>query len=485
MNLKQKTIAGLTWSFIEHLSKEGILFIIGIVLARLLSPREFGLVGMITIFIVISEGFIDSGFGQALVRKKNCNQADYSTVFYYNFLVGIILYLILFFSAGAISSFFREPQLVLILKVLGIVLVIKSFTLIHLIILIKRIDFKLQTKITIVSSTLGGIVGIYCAYNGYGVWSLVVKTLSTSAIASLLLWVWNKWKPSLIFSIQSFKELFAFGSKLMLSGLLNRAYKNVFLLVIGKYFSAADLGFYTRADQFKNLPSQNITGVIQRVSYPALSSIQEDIPRMKTAYQKLIRSTMLITFFLMFGLAAMAKPMVLTLIGEKWLESVVLLQLLCFVGIFYPLQALNQNMLKVQGLSNTVLTLEIIKKVLVAPVIFTGIYYGIIAMVLGMILHGMVGYIIDSYYSGRVIGYSIYNQIKDILPSFLTAVVVGGIVFFIGTLLKTNIILTFGIQLLAFIVLTVSLFEILKLKDYLFIKEIMMEKIFSYKLKPK
>lgn len=477
MTLKQKTVSGLTWSFIENFSKQGIVFIIGIILARLLTPREFGLIGMITIFIVVSEGFIDSGFGQALVRKRNCTQADYSTVFYYNLLIGIVLYAVLFVSAGAISRFFDEPKLKLILQVLGIGLIIKSLSLIHLVILIKRIDFKLQTRITVIASLTAGLIGIYMAYHGYGVWSLVIKTLGTYAFTSILLWLWNRWKPSFVFSMQSFRELFAFGSKLMLSGLLNRAYKNIYYLIIGKYFSATDLGFYTKADQFKNLPSQNVTVVIQRVSYPVLSSIQDDIPRLKSAYQKLIRSTMLITFVLMFGMAAMARPLVLTLIGEQWLPSVAILQLLCFVGIFHPLQAINQNMLKVQGLSNLVLMLEIIKKALVVPVIIAGVIYGIHVMILGMVLHAMAGYFLDSYYSGRLIGYSIAQQIRDIFPSFLFAAFIGGVVFTAGIYIDLSELKTLLLQGFIFTLFSFGVFEIFKPTDYLFMKQIVTEKI--------
>lgn len=481
MSLKQKTISGLTWSFIENFTKQGIVFIIGIILARLLTPREFGLIGMTTVFFALSESFIDSGFGQALVRKKNCTQADYSTVFYYNLFISIFLYGILFFTAAPISRFFDEPKLQLILQVLGLGLIFKSLSLIHLIRLVKHIDFKRQTKVTVIASIGSGIIGVGMAYQGYGVWSLVVKMLSSFALTSILLWFVNTWKPSLIFSKQSFKEMFSFGYKLLLSGLLDKAYNNVYYLVIGKYFSATALGFYTRADQFRNLPSQNLTVVIQRVSFPSLASIQDDIPRLKAAYQKLIRSTMLITFILMFGLAAMARPLVLTLIGEKWLPSVMYLQLLCFVGAFFPLQAINQNMLKVQGLSSLVLTLEVIKKIAVVPVILVGIVYGIKTMIVGMMLHAIVCFFMDSYYSGRLIGYSSLHQLKDILPSFLIAFLVAGGVYTIGYLINSSDQVKLILQGLIFVVLFIGICEITRIRDYLFIKQILTEKISSFK----
>ena len=352
MSLKQKTITGLLWSFIDTFAGQGISFIVGIILARILSPREFGLIGMITIFIAVSQSFIDSGFSSALIRKKDCSQTDYSTIFYFNLMVGIIFYVILFISAGAISSFFKEPQLYMILKVLGLGLILNAFGIIQRTILTKEINFKLQTKISLVASIGSGAVAISMALSNYGVWSLVVLTLGKVGLNSLFLWIWAKWKPLFVFSKKSFIELFSFGSKLLLSGLIDTIYRNVYYLIIGKFFSAAELGYYTRADQFQTLPSSNLNGVISRVSYPILSSIQDEPERLKSNYKKLIRSTMFLTFFLMLGLAAVAKPMVLTLIGEKWLPSVIYLQMLCFVGMQYPLHSLNLNILQVKGRSD-------------------------------------------------------------------------------------------------------------------------------------
>lgn len=479
MSLKQKTITGFIWSFIDNFSKLGLTFIIGIILARLLSPREFGLIGMITIFIALSQSLVDSGFTQALIRKKDCTQADYSTVFYFNLLVGIVLFFVLFFSAGTISRFFDEPQLYLIIQVIGLSIIVNAFTIVQRARLTKEINFKLQTKISIIASIVSGIIGITMAYAGYGVWSLVFKTLFGFVMTSLLLWLWNKWIPSLVFSKNSFKELFNFGYKLMISGLINTAYKNIYLLIIGKYFSATELGFYTRADQFRNLPSQNITSVIQRVSYPVLSEIQNDIPRLRTAYQKIIKSTMLITFHTMMIMAAIAKPLILTLIGEKWLPSVVYLQLLCFAGMFYPLHAINLNMLNVQGKSHLFLRLEIIKKLLAIPVIVIGIIFGIKIMIMGMILNAIIAYFLNSYYSGKNIGYSSMQQLKDILPSFLLASFIGLIVFVSGNLIPASNLVKLIVQLVVGFVFSFGIAEIFKIKSYLYIKDIVMDKYFN------
>lgn len=479
MSLKEKTISGLTWSFIDNFANQSLLFIVSIILARLLTPREFGLIGMTTFFIAISRAFIDSGFTKALIRKNSCTQIDFSTVFYFNLVFGVFFYFILFFSAGVIGRFFNEPQLKLIIQVLGLGLIINSFTIIQRARLIKRIDFKLQTKISVLAVTGSGIIGVTMAYFGYGVWSLIMQSLAGAAFSSLLLWYWNRWKPSFAFSWDSFKEMFSFGSKLLASSLLNTIYHNIYLLVIGKYFSAADLGFYTRADAFKKLPSENLNRVISQVSYPVLSTIQNDLPQLKSVYQKLIKSTMLITFIAMMGLAAVAEPLILTLIGEQWMPSVVYLQLLCFVGMLYPLHAINLNMLNVQGRSDLFLRLEIIKKIMAIPVIIIGILYGIKIMIIGMIINSVIAYILNSYYSGRHIGYSSLMQAKDILPSFMLAFIVGGSVFIVGLFLKTPVIVSLIAQIFVGAILTIVAVELLKIDSYLIIKQTVVERYFS------
>ncbi len=477
MTLKQKTISGLIWSFIDSFANQGIQFIVGILLARILSPREFGLIGTLAIFIALSQSFVDSGFTHALIRKRDCTQTDYSTVFYFNLVAGILLYLILFFFAGSISVFFNEPQLELLLQVLGFGLILNAFGMIQRTILTKNINFKFQTRVSVIASTLSGIIAISMAYNGFGVWSLVALTLSRFGFSSILLWIWTKWKPSLIFSKNSFKELFSFGSKLLFSGLIDTAYRNIYFLIIGKFFSMVELGYYTRADQFQALPSQQLTGIIDRVSYPILSTIQEDVKKLRMAYKNIIKSTMFVTFVLMLGMVAIAKPMIVTLIGEQWLPSVIYLQMLCFAGMFYPLHALNLNMLKVQGRSDLFLRLEIIKKILAIPIIIIGIIYGIKIMILGMIVHTIIAYFINSFWSGKFIGYSTVEQIKDILPSFVLALTVAVVILMLGNIIDLANIWILVTQITVGAVLTIILAEIFRLNSYLYIKEIIFNKL--------
>lgn len=479
--LKQKTISGLTWSFIDNFAQKSLTFVIGIILARLLTPSEFGLIGMITIFIAVSESFINSGFGAALIRKQNCTDVDFSTVFYFNLAGGGVFYWILFFSAPAISRFFNEPQLTNLVKVLAIVLIIDSLTIIQRIILIKRIDFKLQTKISVAASIVSGAVGIYLAFSGFGVWSLAVKQITQRAVDSSLLWLWSSWRPLPVFSRTSFNEMFSFGYKLLISGLIDTLYRNIYLLIIGKYFSAQELGYYTRAHQFQMLPSQNITGIIGRVSYPVLAQMQDDKTALKRNYQKLIKSIMFVTFVLIMGMAAVAEPMVITLIGEAWRPCVIYLQLLCFVGMMYPLHSLNLNMLKVQGRSDLFLKLEIIKKILAVPVVIIGVMVGIKAMIIGMMIMTQIAYFLNSYWSGRFIDYSMKNQVKDILPSFILAVTMGAIVAGIGWLLPFGYPATLVLQMLSGAVIVFVLAEITRMEAYLFIKEILYGKMSTIK----
>lgn len=476
-SLKQKTISGILWSATDNFSQKGIAFIVGIVLARILTPKEFGLIGMITVFISLSESLINSGFSQALIRKKDCTETDYSTVFYFNLATGILFFGILYAAANSISSFFNEPQLESLVQVLGIILIIDSLTLIQRTTLAKRIDFKLQTKISVISSLFSGGLGIAMAYNGFGVWSLVYKTLSQQFMNSLLLWIWNKWRPMMIFSIKSFKELFTFGYKLLLSGLIDTTYRNLYYLIIGKYFSAQELGFYTRAQMFNDLPSANLTGIMSRVTFPVLAQLQEDPVKLKAGYKRMIKAIMFISMILMAGLAVIAEPLVIFLIGEKWRPSVLYLQLLTFVGMMFPLHALNLNMLNVQGRSDLFLKLEIIKKIFAIPVIVIGVFWGIKVMILGMWVNTLIGYYLNSYWSGKFINYSIREQIIDIMPGFFLAIGMGSALYFMGQIMTVAYLPKLLIMFFTGALLVVLISEAFKLEAYRELKAIILTKL--------
>jgi teichuronic acid exporter len=476
ISLKQKATQGILWSSIESFASQFISLIVGIILARMLTPKEFGLIGMVTIFIAVSQSFLESGFSNALIRKKDCTQTDYSTVFFFNLAAGVIFFIVLFISAPAISNFFKEPELKTIVQVLALVLIIDSLTIIQRTILIRRVDFKLQTRISVISSTGSGLFAIILAWKGFGVWSLVGLTLAKESLNSFLLWLWNQWRPALVFSMSSFRELFSFGSKLLVSGLLDTIYRNIYFFIIGKYFSVQELGYFTRAYQFNTASSQSITGIMSRVTFPILAQMQDNPVMLKEGYRKMIKSIMLITFVIMLGMAAIAEPMIISLIGEKWRPSIIYLQMLCFVGMLYPLHALNLNMLNVLGRSDLFLKLEIIKKILAVPTIVLGVLFGMKIMIAGMILNSFIAYYLNSYWSGRFIGYSLLEQIKDILPSFLLAAGMSAIVFIEGLLISLPPLPLLAIQLMTGALFITGICEAIHYKDYVYIKEILKDK---------
>lgn len=477
VSLKNKTISGLFWSFSETGFNQIINFIIGIILARLLSPKEFGLIGMTTIFIAVSQSFIDSGFSQALIRKTDCRQSDYTTVFYFNLFVGMLFFLILFASANSISKFYNEPVLGDLIKLLGLILILNAFAIVQRTILIKKIDFKLQTKITVASSILSGVISVFLAFKGFGVWSVAIRAVLNHFFNSLFLWLDNKWIPSVEFSTKAFREMFSFGSKLLASGLIYTAYRNIYYLIIGKFFSATILGYYTQAERFSTLPANNINSAVERVTYPVLSNLQNDPVNLKNAYKKLIKIIMLINFSTMLGVAAISKPMILVLIGEKWLSSVTYLQLLCIVFMTLPLHSLNLNLLKVKGRSDLFLRLEIIKIIFGVPVIFIGIFWGIIPMIIGMVFNSFIAYIINSYYMSKLINYGVKEQILDILPDFTISLIMAVIVFLVQEFAHIPPILKLitGITLGLLIIIILS--TIFKNEGYIEIRNIIKELI--------
>lgn len=477
-NLKEKAIYGVGWSAIESIANSGLGFLIGIILARILSPSEFGIIGIITIFIAISNSIVDGGFSSALVRKVDTKSIDYNTVFYLNLLLAILLYILLFSFSPVIGKFFNQPILIPITKVMGSILIINAFGLVQKTILVKQVDFKTQTKISLLASIVSGVIGIGMALGGFGVWSLVAQQLARQLLSTTFLWVYNSWFPILEFSKKSFQELFSFGSKLMISGIIDSVYKNLNYLVIGKFFTPFQLGQYTRAEQFNSIFSNNLTAILQRVSYPVLCAIQGDDLRLKISFQNIIKSTMLVTFVSMLGLVAIARPLILILIGPKWLTAVTYLQIICFSGLLYPLNALNLNILLVKGRSDLFLRLEILKKTIGVIPIGLGIYYGIETMLWGIVVVSFVAFFINSYYSSMMINYSTWAQIRDLLPTFLVSFFVATIMWSI-TFLKIPIWITLLFQCFLGFLITIIVHETLRLSEYGYLKKLFISKIVS------
>lgn len=470
-SLRNKTVKGVGWSFVDNLSSSGITFLVGLVLARLLTPSEYGIMAILTIFIAVSNSIVDSGFSNALIRKTNARRVDYNTVFLFNLLVSGLLYTVLFLAAPAISIFFKEPLLVEVMRVIGWVLVINALAIIPRTLFVKEVNFKTQTKVSLIASISSGVVGIGMAVAGLGVWSLVGQQLSRQLLNTLFLWIYCTWRPAWEFSIQSFKELFGFGSKLLLSGLLDTVFKEIYSLVIGRCYTSAQLGQYTRASQFNQIFSSNLTSVIQRVSYPVLSSIQDEPERLREAYRKVIKSTMLFSFACMLGLAAVAKPLIVLLIGEKWLPAVGFLQIICFSGMLYPLHAINLNILQVKGRSDLFLRLEVIKKIIATGPLVLGVLFSIEYMLCGSVCTSLIAYFLNSYYSANLINYPTKEQIKDILPTFTVSLVTAACMWSLS-FLPLSYWLLLPLQCLSGIILAVIIYERLRLSEYMEVRQL-------------
>lgn len=430
-SLKAKTVRGVAWSGIDNAVNMGVTFVVSIVLARLLSPDDYGLIGIVTIFTAVCATIINGGFTNALIRKKNATEDDYNTAFIVNMSLSLLLYVLIFLCSPFIADFFRREELVALTRVASLGMIIGAMALVQQTRLTKRIDFKTQTKITILASLSSGIIGIGLALMDFGVWALVVQTLSFQAFRTVFLWYYNKWIPRLRFSFASFHELFGFGWKMMASGVLDTVWKELYQVVVGKFYSPAALGQYTRAKQFSQLFSSNLTSVVQRVTFPVLSNIQDDKVRMISGYRRIIKTTMFVSAISMFFLGAIAEPLLYCLIGPKWHEAAAFLPLICISGSLYPLHSINLNMLQVQGRSDLFLGLEIVKKIIGLVPLAVCIFYGIMPMLYVNLITGVICYFLNSYFPGKLLGYSSWMQIKDVAPSYGIAMLVVVCVYFL------------------------------------------------------
>ena len=363
-SLKKQAVKGVVWSAVERFSVQGIQFVLSIVIARLVAPSEYGLIAMLGIFMAIAQTFIDSGFSNALVQKKDRTEVDFSTVFYFNIVVALLVYLILYFSAPYIALFYKEPLLDIITKWVGVNIIISAFSIVQRAKLTIQLDFKTQAKASLISVVASGVLGIFFAYYGYGVWALVTQALLNNLLDTLLLWLFAHWMPKWKFSYQSFKQLFSFGSKLLLSGLLHSVYLNLYTLVIGRKYSATDVGYYNRSYSIAQYPSVNIVMIISRAIYPLQCEMQDDDERLTRSFIQYLRMSCYIIFPLMMGLAVLAKPLVLLLLTERWLPAAKLISILSIAYMWYPVMVINNQILNVKGRSDYFLKAEIVKKVL-------------------------------------------------------------------------------------------------------------------------
>lgn len=418
-SVKHQAVKGVMWSAIERFSVQGIQFVLTIIIARLILPSEYGLIAMLSIFLAIAQTFVDSGFSNALIQKKDRTEVDFSTIFYFNIFIAFVAYGVLFVSAPSIASFYKEPALTTVTRWVGLSLILNGLSVVQRAKLTVRVDFRTQAKASLVAVIISGLIGVLLAYQGYGVWALVFQTLSSSFLNTLLLWTFAKWLPLWCFSWVSFKSLFSFGSKLLLSGLLHTIYINLYSLVIGRRYSAMDVGFYNRSYQLAGFPSINIVGIITRAIYPLQCEMQDDDERLNASFTQYLRMSCYIIFPLMTVLGVLAEPLVRLLLTDKWLPSAELLSILCFAYMWYPVMVINNQILNVKGRSDYFLRAEIIKKVVAIGILCATLPFGVRVLCWGIVLYNFLDMGIIIYYSRKVISTGYREQVRNIIPLFL------------------------------------------------------------------
>ncbi|EHD0099007.1 lipopolysaccharide biosynthesis protein [Vibrio vulnificus] len=421
-DLASKTKKGLQWSALERFLTQGIQLAITLYLARLLGPTAFGLVGMLAVFIAIANVFVDSGFTSALIRKTDRTESDLVTAFYYNIAMAGLCYFALYISAPFVADFYQQAELQPLLRILGLSVLINAFTLIPRVKLNVAMDFKTQAKISVLSVLISGPTAIILAINGYGVWALVMQTLLNASCATFLFNLFVPWLPRGRITKHAFNYLFGYGSKLLLSGLLDVTYNNLYQIIIGKKFSPAVVGQFTQANQLASVPVSTLTGIIQRVTFPLFSQLQGDPDKMANAYRQTLKLSALVIFPLIVALGVIAKPLLTSLLGEQWQGAAALLSVLCLGYMLYPIHSINLNLLQVTGRSDLFLKLEVMKKVIGVTVLLLSIPYGVLAMCLGFTLTSYLALLLNTYYTAKLTHFSQWQQCKDILPIWLAVI---------------------------------------------------------------
>ena len=435
----------IIWSAIERFSSQGIQFALGIIIARLVAPSCYGLVAMLTIFISIGQSLIDSGFANARIHKKDCTYKDYSTVFYFNLAVSVFLYAVFFLGSPLIAQFYNQPELIIITRFSTFGFIINSLAIVQRAQFTKNMDFKKQSKATISAVLISGVVGVAMAYQGYGVWALVFQGLINNLVNTVALWLLSSWRPSLVFSVASFKELYAFGSRLLFTGLLSTVYLNLYTLVIGKFFSSTQLGFFNKMQNIAVFPSKNITSIMSRAVYPKQCKLQDDNVALYNNYMQLLSLSSFFIFPLMGGMAALAKPLVACLLGEAWLSAWPYLSILCIAYMFDHLQYFNWQMLAVKGRSDLSLKSEIIKKIASVVILLVTIPFGVKIMAIGLIVYAFIDLAIIIPFVHKVISSITYwAEIKVIARPFLLTLAMSAFIVLFLVVISNIYIQLFG-----------------------------------------
>ncbi len=438
MSIGGKTIYGVFWSIGQELGSKVISFVITIILARLLSPAEFGLIAMLFVFIAVGNALLDGGLTSSLIRTPELSQKDCSTVFYFNLIGSLIFYSALYLSAPLISGFYRQPVLTDVVRVYGIVLIINAFYGIQQTLLIRDMRFKTMTIIQLPAVLGGGILGVILANYGFGVWSLVYMSLLNSLISTVLYWFFSKWRPILLFDLVSFKKHFNYGYKLTISSLLDKLYQNIYTIIIGKFYAPAQLGFYSRAESISHLPIGVISTAINKVTLPMFAKIAQDSEQLVNVYRRVMLQVIFWMAPILVALSVIAEPLFRLMLTEKWLPAVPYFQILCIAGVMYPISAYNLNVLKVKGRTDLFLRLEVAKKVLCVIGIICVLPFGIYGLLYLHLFFSFASFYINSIYTIRFINYPILKQIEDISPTLIVSGVVGIGCYFLDQFLARN-----------------------------------------------
>lgn len=424
MSLKKQALSGMVWTFAQQFGSQLISFVVGIILARILLPSDFGTIAMFGVVTAVASSLVDGGMSSSLIRTQHTDDRDLSTVFWFNVLMALVMYGIIYFTAPFIADFYKVEVLTPIIRVYSLTIIIGSFTAVQATRFTKDMNFKTLFKIQLPSLIIGGVSAVLMAYNGFGIWALVFYPIIQSVISGIQLWGYSKWQPMFIFDRTKFKEHFNFGYKMTLADVLNTVFKNIYTIVIGKLFTPTNLGYYNRADTLKQLPISNLSNALNKVTFPLFAKIKDNDAKLKEVYQKLMKLVIFVIAPVLFLMMVVAEPMIRFLLTDKWLPAVPYLQVLVLSGILYPIHAYNLNILKVKGRSDLFLKLELIKKLVVILVLIFSVRFGIMGIVWGQVLTSTLAFFINTYYTGKIIHYGSLQQLKDLLPIILLSAII-------------------------------------------------------------
>lgn len=458
-------ISGFLWRFAERCGAQIVTFIVSIVLARILAPEDYGVISLVTVFTTVLQVFVDSGLGTALIQKYNADDLDFSSVFYFNFIICIILYAGMFVASPYIASFYNDTSLTPIIRVISLTIVISGVKGIQQAYVSRNMLFKRFFFATIGGTIFSAFLGILMAYKGYGVWALVAQQLSNTTIDTIILWITVKWRPKLMFSWSRLKGLLSFGWKLLASALLDTCYNNLRNLIIGKMYSSSDLAFYNEGDKFPKTVATNINTSIDSVLLPTMANVQDDRDEVKSMTRRAIKTSIYIMAPMMVGLAVCAEPLIRLLLTEKWLSCVLYLRIFCITYMFWPVHTANLNAIKAMGRSDWFLRLEVIKKVMGMALLLSTMWFGVDVMAYSLLLSSFLSQLINSWPNKKLLGYSYWEQLKDFLPSILLSVLMGTVVYCIG-FINMPTVLTLIVQVLVGAVIYVGLSALLKLEEF-------------------